>query len=69
MKKEKRGELTFKTEQELRAYLRELREDLFKARISLAQGKLKNVRILRTIRDDIARAELVRNKKRSVKNA
>lgn len=68
MKKEKRAELTSKTEKELRAYLKELREDLFKAITSLTQGKLKNVRILRKIRDDIARAEFVLGEKRRVKN-
>lgn len=62
----KRNDITAlhgKTVEELVALLAEKKEALLKARMELAQNKLKNVRLLSTLRDDIARVETVRRQK------
>lgn len=67
----KRGEikqLQTKTEEELKANLREVKNILFKAKMDLTQNKLKNTRKLQELRDDIARI-LTALKAKEIKNA
>ncbi len=47
------------TEEELRAKMAELKDQLFKLRFQNAQGQLENAARLKTIRRDIARIETV----------
>ena len=49
-----------KTIEELSILLQEKKEALFKAKMDFSQNKLKNVRLLSTLRDDIARVETVK---------
>jgi large subunit ribosomal protein L29 len=55
------------SQEELEEKLKELREELFNLRFQLATGQLKNVRRIKAVKTDIARAETILNemKKRS----
>lgn len=52
------------SDQELQRALAEKRETLRLARFQLANGKLKNMRLLRTLRREIARLETIRSARR-----
>lgn len=63
----KAHELRLMSQEELEEKLKELREELFNLRFQLATGQLKNVRRIKAVKTDIARAETILNemKKRS----
>jgi large subunit ribosomal protein L29 len=63
----KASELRDLTEEELMAKARELRGELFNARIKKTTGQLENTAKLRTLRRDIARAETVLRERRGAK--
>jgi len=60
----KASELRQKSEGELQKLLFEMREKLRQLRFELSQGKLKNVRLIRETKKDIARILTVINEKR-----
>lgn len=53
------AELRDLADEELRAKLRELQEELFNLRFQLATGQIENVGRIRTVRRDIARLHTV----------
>lgn len=63
----KASELRALSEDELVAKARELRDELFNARIRKTTGQLENTAKLRTLRRDIARAETILSERRGVK--
>ena len=63
----KASELRDLTVDELAAKARELRGELFNARIKKTTGQLENTAKLRTLRRDIARAETVLRERRGAK--
>jgi len=60
----KAGELRGLPASELTAKGRELRDQLWNARMKKATGQLENTALLRTLRRDIARVETVLREKR-----
>jgi large subunit ribosomal protein L29 len=60
----KAGELRDLTVSDLAAKGRELRDQLWNARMKKATGQLENTALLRTLRRDIARVETVLREKR-----
>jgi len=58
------GELRALPDTELAAKGRELRDQLWNARMKKATGQLENTALLRTLRRDIARVETVLREKR-----
>jgi large subunit ribosomal protein L29 len=60
----KAGELRDLAAAELTAKGRELRDQLWNARMKKATGQLENTALLRTLRRDIARVETVLREKR-----
>ena len=63
----KASELRDLTAEELVAKTRELRDELFNARIKKTTGQLENTAKLRSLRRDIARAETVLRERRGAK--
>ena len=63
----KASELRDLSVDELTAKARELRGELFNARIKKTTGQLENTAKLRTLRRDIARAETVLRERRGAK--
>jgi large subunit ribosomal protein L29 len=63
----KASELRELSVDELSAKARELRGELFNARIKKTTGQLENTAKLRTLRRDIARAETVLRERRGAK--
>jgi large subunit ribosomal protein L29 len=57
MKKNQRKELREKTETELMAQSRDLRQEMFNLRLQQASGQLEKPSRLRTLRRDVARIE------------
>jgi large subunit ribosomal protein L29 len=55
----KAAELRDLADEELRAKLRELQEELFNLRFQLATGQIENVGRIRTVRRDIARLHTI----------
>jgi len=55
----KAAELRDLADEELRARLRELQEELFNLRFQLATGQIENVGRIRTVRRDIARLHTI----------
>ncbi len=53
----KAAEMRDLSDEELRAKLRELQEELFNLRFQLATGQIENVGRIRTVRRDIARLQ------------
>lgn len=64
----KAKELRQKTDQELKDLLRKLRQKFSQEYLNLKQGKLKNVKILKSIKKDIARILTILNERRKEKN-
>jgi large subunit ribosomal protein L29 len=63
----KASELRDLSEEELLAKAREMRGELFNARIKKTTGQLENTAKLRTLRRDIARAETILRERRGAK--
>jgi large subunit ribosomal protein L29 len=63
----KASELRTLSEPELLAKSRELRDELFNARVKRSTGQLENTAKLRQLRRDVARAETVLAQKRGVR--
>jgi len=59
----KAGELRDHSEDELRAKLKELQEELFNLRFQLATGQIENVGRIRTVRRDIARLKTIQRER------
>ncbi len=57
MKKNERKEMLEKTETELLAQSRDLRQEMFNLRLQQASGQLEKPSRLRTLRRDVARIE------------
>jgi large subunit ribosomal protein L29 len=55
----KAAELRNLSDEESRAKLRELQEELFNLRFQLATGQIENVSRIRTVRRDIARLKTI----------
>ena len=64
----KAGELRELKVDELETKGRELRDQLWNARVKKATGQLENTALLRTIRRDVARVETVLREKRGAKS-
>ena len=63
----KASELRTLSEPELMAKSRELRDELFNARVKRSTGQLENTAKLQQLRRDVARAETVLAQKRGAK--
>jgi large subunit ribosomal protein L29 len=63
----KASELRTLSEPELLAKSRELRDELFNARVKRSTGQLENTAKLRQLRRDVARAETVLAQKRGAR--
>jgi large subunit ribosomal protein L29 len=59
----KAAEVRDLSEEELRAKLRELQEELFNLRFQLATGQIENVGRIRTVRRDIARLKTIQRQR------
>jgi large subunit ribosomal protein L29 len=59
----KASELRDHSEDELRAKLKELQEELFNLRFQLATGQIENVGRIRTVRRDIARLKTIQRER------
>jgi large subunit ribosomal protein L29 len=59
----KASELRDHSEDELRAKLKELQEELFNLRFQLATGQIENVGRIRTVRRDIARLKTIQSER------
>ena len=59
----KAAELRELSDEELRARLRELQEELFNLRFQLATGQIENVGRIRTVRRDIARLKTIQRQR------
>jgi len=59
----KAAELRDLSDEELRAKLRELQEELFNLRFQLATGQIENVGRIRTVRRDIARLKTIQRQR------
>jgi large subunit ribosomal protein L29 len=59
----KAAELRDLSDEELRAKLRELQEELFNLRFQLATGQIENVSRIRTVRRDIARLKTMQQQR------
>ena len=64
----KAKELRLKPEEELNQLLSESQKKLRELRFNLASGKVKNVRIIRVLKKDIARILTILNEKNEIKN-
>lgn len=60
----KASELRDLSAEELKAKSKELRSEVFNAKVKLATGQLENTAKLRTLRRDVARVETVLREKR-----
>jgi large subunit ribosomal protein L29 len=63
----KPSELRTLSEPELRSKARELRDELFNARVKRATGQLENTAKLNQLRRDVARVETILTEKRGAK--
>jgi large subunit ribosomal protein L29 len=59
----KASELRDHSEDELRAKLKELQEELFNLRFQLATGQIENVGRIRTVRRDTARLKTIQRER------
>jgi len=59
----KAGELRDLSDDESRAKLKELQEELFNLRFQLATGQIENVGRIRTVRRDIARLKTIQRER------
>lgn len=59
----KAGELRDLSDDELRAKVKELQEELFNLRFQLATGQIENVARIRTVRRDIARVKTIQRER------
>jgi large subunit ribosomal protein L29 len=59
----KAGELRDLSDDEARAKLKELQEELFNLRFQLATGQIENVGRIRTVRRDIARLKTIQRER------
>jgi large subunit ribosomal protein L29 len=64
----KASELRTLSEPELQAKSRELRDELFNARVKRATGQLENTAKLRQLRRDVARVETLLTRMRGAKS-
>jgi large subunit ribosomal protein L29 len=62
----KAAEVRDLSDEELRAKLRELQEELFNLRFQLATGQIENVGRIRTVRRDIARLKTIQRQREIV---
>jgi large subunit ribosomal protein L29 len=59
----KAAELRDLSDEESRAKLRELQEELFNLRFQLATGQIENVSRIRTVRRDVARLKTIQQQR------